>query len=170
MIKRGYLYPRSWHGETHACHMLRAVTAVCFVGPRMGRMVAQELSLLDSAMVANLALISTTSHCLKDLGLPKGANDTKSADARWAETFHMSFAEEWLNVPDEVTPRVFATNLMLGLGRELDRRGVYVQGAIVQVLGCVRFRMKDKDLRRTAEAVGGGMFRSCGQGRHAGSG
>lgn len=85
-------------------------SSVYFVGPRMGRMVAQELSLLDSAMVANLTLISTTSHCLKDLGLPKGVNDTKSADARRAESFHMSFAEEWLNVPDEVAPRVFATN------------------------------------------------------------
>jgi hypothetical protein len=60
--------------------------------------------------------------------------------------------------------------LMLGLRRGLDRKGVYVQGAIVPVLGCVRFRMKDRDLRRMTEEVGGGMFRSCGQGRHAGSG
>jgi hypothetical protein len=76
----------------------------------MARVVAQELALLDSAVVANLTLISTTSHCLKDLGLLKGANDTKSADPRRAETFYMSIAEEWLNVPDEVTPCVFATN------------------------------------------------------------
>ena len=77
----------------------------------MSRMVAQELALLDSVVMAYLTPISTTSHCLKDPGLLKGANDTKSADARRAETFHMSFAEEWLNVPDEVTPCVFAINV-----------------------------------------------------------
>lgn len=60
--------------------------------------------------MANLTLISMTSHCLKDLGLLKGANDMKSADARRAETFHMSYGEEWLNVPDKITPPVFATN------------------------------------------------------------
>jgi hypothetical protein len=45
--------------------------------------------------------------------------------------------------------------LMLGPRRGLDRKGVYVQGAIVHVLGCVRFRMKDRDLRRMTEEVGG---------------
>jgi hypothetical protein len=69
----------------------------------------------------------------------------------------MSFAEEWLNAPDEVTPGVFATNADVWLVASLDRK-VYVKGAMVQALGCVKFRMKDKDLRRMAEEVGGRNF------------
>jgi hypothetical protein len=73
----------------------------------------------------------------------------------------MSFAEEWLNAPDEVTPGVFATNADVWPVASLDRKvyvkggKVCVKGAMVQALGCVKFRMKDKDLRRMAEEVGG---------------